>query len=531
MKKSILFPLFVFLVSYQNICAQAIEIKPYIQDVNPQSAVIMWQTDSGDESIVEFGESPSLGRQAEGISIDINFTDARVHEVKLENLDRLKTYYYRVKTGEALSDTYQFKTPPFASDHSSFNIVAMSDMQIDGDRPDQFSEIVNEGILAYMEQEYDGELPENLAMVLVPGDLVQNGATYHQWKDHFFGPAEDLFSQVPVYPVLGNHENQAVYYFKYFSLPQNGSPEFAENWWYKDHGNVRVLGLNSNTDDGIGGSRYQINWLKNVLSETEEMEDIDFVFAQMHHPHKSELWIPGESDFSGEVVKLLEDFTTKTGKPTVHFFGHTHGYSRGQSKDHKHLWINVASAGGALDNWGEFEGRDYEEFTVTQDEYGFVIVEVDADPADPKFTVKRISQGNQFHARNNELTDSVTVWKYSRKPKAPKLVSPIDQQVPAYEMLLKASDFSSDRKGAFHAASNWQISTDEAFGQVVFDSWKQYENWYYNENQQKDDDLRDEKVFKLLKAGKSYFWRVRYRDQNLNWSDWSSTGHFTVEKD
>ncbi|GGF25714.1 hypothetical protein GCM10011339_12270 [Echinicola rosea] len=488
----------------------------------------MWQTDSGEESIVEWGDTPSLGNEAKGKSIDINFTSARVHEVKIKGLEKFTNYYYRVRTAEAVSDIFQFKTPPFANDHRPFNLIAMSDMQIDGNARGKFSEVVNEGILAYLDEQFEGDVPDNLGMVLIPGDLVQNGATYHQWKDHFFDPAKALFAQVPVYPVLGNHENQSVFYFKYFSLPKNGSPEYAENWWYKDYGNIRVLGLNSNVEDGIGGSDFQLAWLDKVLAETEKMEEIDFVFAQMHHPHKSELWIPGESDFSGGVVKRLEAFTEKTGKPSVHFFGHTHGYSRGQSKDHKHLWINVASAGGALDNWGEFEGRDYEEFTVTQDEYGFVMVEVDPDPSNPKFTVKRISRGNQYHCRDNEMTDSITVWKYEQKPRPPKGIYPKNDQVSPHGLVLKANDFVSDRKAAEHSASNWQIGTDAGFSKPIVDSWKQSENWYYNENQQKDDDLRDEKIFKMLDPGKTYYWRVRYRDQNLNWSEWSPSYKFEV---
>lgn len=127
-----------------------------------------------------------------------------------------------------------------------------------------------------------------------------------------------------------------------------------------------MIGLNSN--DGYADSKDQFAWLEQVLKQTESNEDIDFVFAQLYHPHKSELWIPGERPSAGKVVELLEKFTTKIGKPSLHFLGHTHGYSIGQSKDHKHLWVNVATAGEAIDNWGEFEGRDYDEFTVTQDE-------------------------------------------------------------------------------------------------------------------------------------------------------------------
>ena len=91
--------------------------------------------------------------------------------------------------------------------------------------------------------------------------------------------------------------------------------------------------------------------------------NIDFVFAQLHHPHKSELWTPGNTDYTGEVVNLLENFSSNSGKPSIHFFGHTHGYSRGQSKNHSHLMVNVASAGGNLDSWGEYPNNDYDEYT------------------------------------------------------------------------------------------------------------------------------------------------------------------------
>lgn len=133
-------------------------------------------------------------------------------------------------------------------------------------------------------------------------------------------------------------------------------------------------------------NKSQLNWLEEVLLQTSANDSIDFVFAQLHHPHKSELWLDGEEDFTGEVVNRLEQFSSQTGKPSIHFFGHTHGYARGQSRDHKHLWINVATAGGNIDYWGEFAQRNYDEFTVTQDEYGFVMVEIDPNRGNPKFT-------------------------------------------------------------------------------------------------------------------------------------------------
>lgn len=506
--------------------AQEITIQPYLQDATPNTIKIMWETSNGEESIVEYGLTPKLGKKTKGTAYLADYSKKRIHEVQLKGLKRFTEYYYRVKTGKTKSDIFQFKTPPFASDEKSFNIMAMSDMQYDSNEPDKFREVVNEGVLKYLKKEYNGSVPSNLALVMIPGDLVENGAKFHQWKDHFFNPAEKLFSQVPVYPVLGNHENNSVFYFKYFELPENGTPAYHEHWWYKDYGNTRIIGLNSN--DGYSDSRDQHEWLAKVLEETAKDDTIDFVFAQMHHPHKSELWIPGESKFSGKVVKMLEDFSTKTGKPSVHFFGHTHGYSRGQSKDHKHLWVNVASAGGAIDNWGEFKGRDYDEFTVTQDEYGFVMMEVSGDRSNPKFTLKRISRGNTIKGRDNELTDSITVFKKSVKPMTPngmKITAP--QNITG--VVLKANPFKSEVNKAFHAASQWQISESQDFSKPIYDSWKQHENWYYLENRQKNDDLTDEKVTRRLKKSATYYWRVRYRDQYLNWSDWSTVNQFKTK--
>ena len=95
--------------------------------------------------------------------------------------------------------------------------------------------------------------------------------------------------------------------------------------------------------------------------------------------------------------------------------------------------------------------------------------------------------------------------------------------------LLKAGEFSSPLSGAFLAAAHWQVSETKDFEKLALDSWKQYENWYYEEDRQKNDDLTDEKT-KRLKPATTYYWRVRYRDQNLNWSDWSETASFKTKR-
>ena len=189
-------------------------VKPYLQDAEPTSIIIKWETEFDGESTVEWGLTAKLGNKTTGNSNKVNFGESRLHEVQLTGLKRFTTYYYRVKTGKLKSDILQFKTPPFSGEAASFNLIAMSDMQIDRSQPDKFSEVVNEGILNYLEQQFGGKVPDNLALVMIPGDLVAQGSDYKQWQTDFFRPSEKLFSQVPVYDLHHlQHLLQAVFQY------------------------------------------------------------------------------------------------------------------------------------------------------------------------------------------------------------------------------------------------------------------------------------------------------------------------------
>ncbi len=503
--------------------AQSINVQPFLQDASPTSITIRWETTDSTETTVEWGLTQSLGNTATGTSF-INEGTARIHDVELTGLSRFTEYYYRVKIDTVFTDIAQFKTPPFSSDKESFMMVAMSDMQRDGANPNKFSEIVEDGILDYVSNNFSDNISKELAFVMIPGDLVVTGWNYDQWADHFFTPSQNLFNQVPVYPVPGNHESNSDYFFNYFKLPNNGTPNFEEHWWYKDYSNTRIIGLDSNSPYT---STEQLNWLDLVLAEACLSDSIDFVFAQLHHPHKSELWTPGESNYTGEVISRLENFTTDCGKPSIHFFGHTHGYSRGQSRDHRHLWVNVATAGGAIDNWGEFPNADYLEFTRSQDDWGFVTVEVEA-AGSPSFTLKRVSRGNEATFRDNEIRDSIKIYLNGEAPVTPIPLFPIDEVVNPECVILEANDFVSGSNSESHGASQWQVSVDcSDFSDPVIDEWRNYENWYYEIDTQAGDDLQDEKVTNM-EPNTSYCWRVRYRDRQLNWSEWSTPTSFST---
>jgi acid phosphatase type 7 len=504
--------------------SQNFTIQPYLQNASPNSITIMWEYSNWDISFVEWGNTTALGN-IDTTTFEITSSPSCVFTAKLIGLQANTKYYYQVISGNSTSIMFDFYTPANNADEKSINIVAMSDMQTDGNNPTKFTEIINDGIIDYVQNNYGGNTNENLDMILIPGDLVNTGANYSHWKDEFFAQSEPLFSTVPFYPVLGNHEQNANLYFQYVDLQENGTPGYEEHWWYKDNSNVRVIGLNSNGPYQI---QEQLDWLDSILTITASDNTIDFVFAELHHPHKSELWTPGNTSFTGDVISLLENFTSSSGKPTVHFYGHTHGYSRGQSKDHTHLMVNVATAGGYIDYWGAYPQADYEEYTMTQDEWGYVFLEVDAGN-NPKFTLKRLSVGDDVISKTNSLEDSVTIRLNNSSPNIPLGIFPTSSDTVNPSCLILLADDFIDQDGDLHGASQWQISnTCNDFTAPVFDSWKQYENWYFDINTQVNDVLTDELVTNL-NGSTNYCWRVRYRDRSLAWSNWSTPISFRTD--
>ena len=520
-KNSTLITVFIVLFS-ATLFSTEIVIQPYLQNAIPSSIYIMWETSSGSESVAEWGLTNGLGNSTNGTAESVS-GGSYIHTVLLTGLSSNTKYYYKVITEDVESDVFNFITPPLSSSENPFHLIAMSDMQIDGANPNKFYEIVHDGILNYVQEEFSDDLSTGLQMVLIPGDLVDSGWNYGSWAEEFFIPAEPLFSNVALYPVLGNHESNTSYYFSYFNLPDNGTSGYEEHWYTTDYSNVRIIGLDSNFDFQLSA---QLNWLENILTETCNEEQIDFVFAQLHHPYLSELWLDGETEYTGEIITLLENFTTECGKPSIHFFGHTHGYSRGQSRDHNHLWVNVATAGGNIDYWNEYAQADYDEFTVSQDEWGFVSVDVEAGDF-PQFTLKRINRGNEYLFRDNEKRDEITIKLNNTPPAVPVGIYPDSDGIEPECVELKASIFS-DNDGDNHQASHWQVSQScSDFSAPVIDRWKSNENWYNDVDTQENDNLTDEIVIDLSENS-DFCWRVRYRDGSLGWSNWSEPVSFST---
>ncbi len=497
-------------------------VEPYLQHPTPTSIVIGFETQSDTAGEVLWGISPMLGNQTAG-TWQTSSAGTHIHHVQLTGLDPDTRYWYRAQTENTSSSTWSFTTTPLPDSEASLNFLAISDAQV-GAIDTKLDEIINDGIIPFLLLDFGGqELATSTDFMIIPGDLVSTGSNHAHWTDHFFGQAGPVLRAVALLPALGNHEANADLYFEYFDLPTESG---TENWYVTDFSNVRVITLDSNI-----GSEGQLIWLDDLLTQAADMDEIDFIVAQLHHPHESEQWLPGESSFTTAVVERLEEWTTQTGKPSVHVFGHTHGYSRGQRRDHRHLMVNAASAMGSIDYWGYYPNNDYADFTVSRVDYGFCVFDTQAGD-NPSLQLRRVSRGNQVIARDNELVDTITIRRYNDSPTTPTGIFPTQSDAPStgWAVALEGSPFA-DTDGDGALASHWQISTDSNdWSAPVVDELKNRENWYrpangdywYSENYVTDPTISRVTLRQSVPGCETLYWRVRYRDDGLRWSEWSS---------
>lgn len=504
-----------------------INIGPYLQNATPTSITIMWETLSDPSSEVLYGTTSSLGFSEIGTS-EVGSGSSYIHTVQLTNLTPDTVYYYQVKTGSLTSDILHFHTMTTDRETDS-TFIAYSDMQEQGLAPTNLhGRLINESVSHHVPI-WTGlsDYAEALDFVLVPGDLVDVGGRYTDWKEQFFDEAQPLSQHVPYFTALGNHEGGHQNYFKFMDNPENGSTQYDEQWYEFDHGNIKVITLNSNN-----GASEQLTWLDTVLADACTDQHIDFVFAQFHHAHISETWVPGESSIAANFVNRLVDFSADCDKASVHFYGHNHSYQRGQVRDHAHFYMDVSGAEGDLAYWGEYSQQNTDIIQKAIVEWGWSFIEVKGG-SDPEFVLRRVGLGgeNQDYVINFPGTeiDTVTFRPNSLPPLTPTNLSPVNQAITGDDVVLVASAFQAQESGLSHLASHFQVTDSSGdYSNPIVDQWFRWEDRYNGQNLNAGIDLTQSKDLFDLPGESTYFWRVRYRDSGFKWSEWSQESTFTT---
>ena len=232
---------------------------PYLQDLEKTKVTIMWETNIPAVGYVKYGETSFHEREKKGLR-----DSSKIHEISLKNLKERTTYQYRVysKIGkEIVSASGIFTTAPEME--RPFQFAVYGDTRTNSER--------HQSVIDAMLKCPKGK-PE---FVIHSGDLVGSGSKYEQWGTEFFSPAGSLMRNIPLWPCLGNHEGNASWYFKFFSLPNN------ERWYSFDYSNALFIQLDSNigySDFAPGSEQFQ--WLEKELKSCKKC----WKFVSLHHP-------------------------------------------------------------------------------------------------------------------------------------------------------------------------------------------------------------------------------------------------------
>ena len=366
---------------------------PFVDLVTIDSAVVSWKTDVPTTAAVEIN-SGSYTDGASGTS----------HEVSITGLSLGTEYEYDVLVdGAGDIKTYRFTTEP-ASPEFEFAIMSDSRAGVGG------GERSFAGVNYHKLARFTIDAYQNGAdFVVFSGDLVNGYTTsmddYHRqlgaWKD----ATEQVGCYIPIYEVMGNHESLVDVYddgssygiefdkqddgvnksaetifAEEFVNPAGGSPDpenttapsYAENVYYFDYGNTRVIAFNTNYwwcshPEDFGGNLEgyvmdnQLAWIKDVLDDAAGDSTIEHIFMFAHEPafpngghlHDAQWYNGGESseneDYYGNPLNRthvierrdeLWEAISQNGKVVAVFFGDEHNYNRMSVDDETPVYLD-----------------------------------------------------------------------------------------------------------------------------------------------------------------------------------------------
>lgn len=365
---------------------------PFVDLVATDSAVVSWKTDVATSAAVEVG----------GGSYTDSIPDTS-HEIAITGLSRGTEYWYDVLVDGANYATYHFATEPASPE---FEFAVMSDSRAGvGGGERSFAGVNYHKLARFTIDAYRN----GADFIVFSGDLVNGYTTsmddYHRqlgaWKD----ATEQVGCYIPIYEVMGNHEalldvydggssydiefdkrddgtnkSAETIFAEAFVNPAGGypdpenttAPSYAENVYYFDYGNARVIAFNTNYwwcshPEDFGGNLEgyvmdnQLAWIKDVLDDARDDLAIEHIFMFAHEPafpngghlHDAQWYNGGGSsgneDYYGNPLNrtyvierrdALWEAISQNGKVVAVLFGDEHNYNRMRLDDETPVYLD-----------------------------------------------------------------------------------------------------------------------------------------------------------------------------------------------
>lgn len=497
------------------------EVIPYLQQPDENSMVISWHDIDVQPQSVVYGVDANLG-STQASQGEVIVGSYIWQTAKLTGLKENTTYYYQIKGKKGESKVHQFKTQPGIGKATKIRFLVLGDTQ---ENPDITTDLIARA-KRKLDQLYGSDLHNQLNFVIHTGDLVHSGSTIAQYTQQFFTPMAPLSSSVPCLITPGNHELEHAYFYKYIHNDDiSGSPSGHANferYWSKQVGNSLFIGLNSTKM--LNFKEEQKVWLKKKLDEAESNPTIDFVFGFVHEVPFSEMWGQGKNDHvAHDLLPLFRQYS----KSQQLTYGHVHAYERGvvesrASNAFGDISILAAGGGGGTrDRWGEYENIDYPEINMTVDHHFYVIGEIDVTRKSYKF--ETYSLGNKNYPQDDILIDS---WERSLEKAAPAKPVANANKIEGSEYTLQASAYVGTMP-LFSSQFELSEVEDDSYKPLISEI-RDIRNIYGIGADFAPTDKNaglniEEYTFDKsgLVAERKYVWRIRYRDTNRRWSEWS----------
>ena len=497
---------------------------PYLQSPSPTSIYVCWHDATTTESVVEYGTTEALGQTQSGTIHEFD-SNTIWHWSNLTQLTPETVYYYKIKSNTINTDVFQFKTPPVDganSGHIRFSVVGDNRTE-----PDVFKRTMDK-MKEKMIELYGENVVDSVNLVLNVGDIVTNGFNLSEYTREFFEPIAALSPTIPTMVSIGNHEREAPHYYNYMKYENVGGPQ-GEKYYSFQYGRALFVAINSNS--GLRNST-QITWLDNVLNEAQQDTSIDWIVSFCHHPGRSELWPDGNTAYiQNSVIPTLNKYS----KADILLYGHSHNYERGAVLDGNLRLMLNGGGGSALDRWRMYSNQTpYPEIQKSYDYYCYSIFDIDI--AAKKMTVKSYSLGHTEKYMDNVIFDEFIRDKKNETPPAkPTLLQPENGGEIQTSAELKSAPFSGDFG---FMSSQFQVSKIKGeYTSPVANSHRDFEDIYWDTgapdylpiDRNAGVDLTSYSLnLENVKPGTEFWWRVRYRDKNLQWSDWSDESSFVI---
>lgn len=287
----------------------ALYLGVYFTDVTQNAITINWITDQEADASI-------FVRDTEGRTVyaDTRASLSSLHSFRIRGLSAGEEYMYAVHSfGEdySFANIGSLKTAPERG--TSFVFAVYGDNR---NGPHIHSRII------------DMIASHNPALVINTGDMVYHDSHVDEWLE-FFETISSLEETV-YFPVVGNHEKDAINYMRFFNPPGNGR---FYHFWYSD-----ILYIVLNTNERFDNWSEQYRWLRSTL-ETETAKEPAFIIVSFHHTAYS-FGFHGDHKYIKEyIVPVLEEFEVD-----VVLNAHDHAYQRIERNGITYL---VTAGGGA----------------------------------------------------------------------------------------------------------------------------------------------------------------------------------------